>query len=368
MLKLDKDSIVYIACSANFATGGPELLHQLGAELRDLGFNIFMYYLRFDSAHLKSPVHDNYNKYDLPFVFEVKDIEKNLLLISETDMNKVYQFKNIQYIIWWLSVDNAYVALDLINSIYDCNSLIKRMFCKFIKGISLLPMLNVLYKLYSEYRISNIIYKTKESTRFKHFAQSFYAINHLNSIGVNNVEYLSDYLVDDFIKQTKEIDLSLKQNIVAYNPKKGLNFTKLIIDYSANSICFVPIVNMTIDQVKKLLLVAKVYIDFGNHPGKDRIPREAAMLGCCVFTGLEGSARFNEDVPISTLYKFPNEVSEVPNIVERIKYVFDNYELCCNDFEKYKSVILDEHKLFKQSVARIFRNMSDENISSNNLL
>lgn len=26
---------------------------------------------------------------------------------------------------------------------------------------------------------------------------------------------------------------------------------------------------------------AKVYIDFGFHPGKDRIPREAVMCGAC---------------------------------------------------------------------------------------
>lgn len=49
---------------------------------------------------------------------------------------------------------------------------------------------------------------------------------------------------------------------------------------------------------------SKVYIDFGNHPGKDRIPREAAISGCIVITGKRGAAAFAEDVCIPETYKF----------------------------------------------------------------
>ena len=51
---------------------------------------------------------------------------------------------------------------------------------------------------------------------------------------------------------------------------------------------------MTPEQVVDLMSESKVYIDFGNHPGKDRIPREAVINGCCVITGVRGSARFKE--------------------------------------------------------------------------
>lgn len=53
----------------------------------------------------------------------------------------------------------------------------------------------------------------------------------------------------------------------------------------ARELNFKPIINMTRDEVIRELQRAKVYIDFGNHPGKDRIPREAAILGCCAIVG-----------------------------------------------------------------------------------
>jgi hypothetical protein len=111
---------------------------------------------------------------------------------------------------------------------------------------------------------------------------------------------------------------------------------------------------MTIDEVKELLSVAKIYIDFGCHPGKDRIPREAAMLGCCVVTGLEGSARFNEDLPIPIEYKFVRDASEVPNIVAKLRFILANYESCKLNFTQYQEFIMHEQYLFVESVSKLF--------------
>ncbi len=37
---------------------------------------------------------------------------------------------------------------------------------------------------------------------------------------------------------------------------------------------------------------AKLYIDFGYHPGKERMPREACLLDCCLIIGKDGSAKY----------------------------------------------------------------------------
>ena len=42
----------------------------------------------------------------------------------------------------------------------------------------------------------------------------------------------------------------------------------------------------------------------------NRIPREAAMCGCCVITNRNGSAANNVDVQIADKYKFDNEADE----------------------------------------------------------
>ena len=69
--------------------------------------------------------------------------------------------------------------------------------------------------------------------------------------------------------------------------------------------------NMSTEEVAELLNRSKVYIDFGNHPGKDRFPREAAISGCCIITGQRGAAANDIDVMIPRSYKFPDKTSSI---------------------------------------------------------
>jgi hypothetical protein len=163
--------------------------------------------------------------------------------------------------------------------------------------------------------------------------------------------YLSDYLNPDFLKI--KTDLSKKENIVAYNPKKGFSFTKKIIS-NAKDIKFVPLINMTRQQVIETLQRAKLYIDFGNHPGKDRIPREAAILGCCVITGKRGSAAFFEDVPIPDEYKFEDKEENIPKIIDKIYDCFENFEERYESFNYYRQVIQSEPQKFIDDLKEIF--------------
>lgn len=183
--------------------------------------------------------------------------------------------------------------------------------------------------------------------------QSHYALNHLVNKEINkeNIFYLSDYLNINFIKA--EAKLSNKDNIVVYNPKKGFNFTKKIINY-AKDVNFIPIVNMTRHEVIETLQRAKVYIDFGNHPGKDRIPREAAILGCCVITNKRGSAAFYDDVPIPEGYKFEDKDENIPLIINKIKDCFEYFEERYKDFDYYRILIKQEPQNFIEDLKRLY--------------
>jgi hypothetical protein len=178
-------------------------------------------------------------------------------------------------------------------------------------------------------------------------------MNFLKKIGIddNRVFYLSDYLNKAFLNI--QTDLSKKENIVAYNPKKGLAFTKEIMKL-AKDIKFVPLINMTRQQVIETLQRAKVYIDFGNHPGKDRIPREAAILGCCVITGKRGSAAFFEDVSIPDEYKFKDKKENMPKIIEKIRDCFENFEERYKDFDHCRKRIKQEPQKFIEDLKKIF--------------
>lgn len=173
----------------------------------------------------------------------------------------------------------------------------------------------------------------------------------MESKGLLPLFYLSEYLNEDFLKS--QTDLSHKQNIVVYNPKKGYSFTRKVIK-RAKDIEFVPIINMTRQQVVETLQKAKVYIDFGNHPGKDRIPREAAILGCCVITGKRGSAAFYEDVPIPEEYKFDDKYENISEIINKVKDCFENFDNRYKDFDHYREVIKQEPQKFVEDLKKIF--------------
>ena len=98
---------------------------------------------------------------------------------------------------------------------------------------------------------------------------------------------------------------------------------------------------------------SKAYIDFGNHPGKDRLPREAAINGCCVITDRRGSAAFSQDVPIPDEYKFEDTDDNIPQIVDKINDTLSNYNNKKHDFDEYRNKILAEHQQFISDLSKV---------------
>lgn len=141
-----------------------------------------------------------------------------------------------------------------------------------------------------------------------------------------------------------------RQDIVAYNPKKGLAFTQQLMA-AAPDITWAPIEHMTAEEVHALLCRAKCYIDFGNHPGQDRIPREAAAAGCCVITDRRGSAANDMDVPIPTTYKFDDVPQAIPAILSCIRDCLADYEGHTRDFDSYRAMIAGQKERFRRDVA-----------------
>lgn len=108
---------------------------------------------------------------------------------------------------------------------------------------------------------------------------------------------------------------------------------------------------MTAEEVHALLCRAKCYIDFGNHPGQDRIPREAAAAGCCVITDRRGSAANDMDVPIPTTYKFDDVPQAIPAILSCIRDCLADYEGHTRDFDSYRAMIAGQKEQFRRDVA-----------------
>ncbi len=335
MIKINQQlTKIYVACPANYATGGPELLHQLANQLIKMGIQAFMLYIPYGS---ENPVHPNYEHYKVPYATQVENSKENIVIIPEAMPQLIFdkEISKMRQVIWWLSVDNFFPYID---------GLLQRHSHK--------KMFKLKQLLFNYYKIPTVKYIASKR-KFYHLSQSAYATDFLKNNNIHHVAYLSDYLNKAFLSKSSSSTQKERKNVVLYNPKKGLEFTKLLIQ-QAPHITFVPIENMSPEQVSELLSSSKVYIDFGNHPGKDRFPREAAIMGCCIITNKKGSANFFEDVPINDEFKFGDRIDDIPKIVAKIDNCLENYNQEQSKFNHYREVIRNEEQKFKADLAKIF--------------
>ena len=315
MIKLNSDSIIYIDSPSNIYTGGPLALHQLAYKLKIKGFNVLMFY------NNTKEIHPNFLTYNIPFVTKIEDRKNNVIIVPETNTNEIYKYNNIRKCIWWLSIDNFYS----------------------IRKIERLKILLGIKRRYS-FEKKMLIY---------HLTQSFYAFNFLTKkkkIESDKIKMLSDYLLPIFLKNEIKTE---RKDIILYNPKKGLRFTKKIINYNIQYE-WVPLINLSAFEVKNLLNTAKLYIDFGNHPGRDRFPREAAICGCCVITNKKGSAFYYEDVPILDEFKFYENKIYIPEISKKIHQIMSDYKTNYDKFSEYIYFINANETIFENEITSIF--------------
>ena len=323
-MKLFPDSKVYMMCPGNIHTGGPECCHQLVSQLIQFGVEAYIFYV---SGNPDNPVHEVYVKYRVPYVLEIEDKPHNVLIMPETVDDSYFKYRRVRKIIWWMSVYNyiANIAKQIMNRTENALAA---------------PMPKLFY------------FQSDDTTHWIHseYARRFLE---LNGIPKKQTCFVSDYASQAFLVRADSIDLDAKENFVAYNPKKGMQTTSLL-QMVGGDIDWRPIQNMTPEQVQELLAAAKVYIDFGNHPGKDRIPREAAISGCVVITNLRGSAGNDVDVNIPAEFKFDDVNFEVTAVLDKIRDVFDNFDDNYAAQAAYRARVREDRSRFVRDVAAAF--------------
>lgn len=326
---------ILISCPGNMYTGGPTLAHQLCNVLNLNGIDSKMYYI----GKSEKPVHDNYLSFSNPYLTFHEKTEAKTVVILETQTYLVDKIKADKKYIWWMSVDNFFMGQA---SNVD----------RFLKKLKI-----------KEFDLYNVMKKTRNKTAalvqrkdVYHLVQSEYARLFLidNGVPEDKIYHLADYIEDQVVEASDAALREEKKFRVLYNPKKGFKFSKKIID-KMTEVEFVPLIGLNKGQVIDLLKTSSVYIDFGNHPGMDRFPREAVLCGCCVLTGKRGAAKNKVDVPISDKYKFDEiDESQIYRIIEMINYIGNNYEIVKHDYDQYREIVKSQKTQFIEDALTIF--------------
>ncbi len=315
---------IFIYCPAGYTSGGPEALHQLAHKARQKGFEASIVYYPENQPHT---VPEPYVSYNVKVAPRAVDDTDSVVVVPEVATGMLWKFKKASRIVWWLSIDNYF------------NRRVKRGWRKRLKD---------------HFRGSRD-FDFRSYPRLYHAAQSVYAREFLENRGIRDVFMLTDYLRKEYVDHALHALGNERSNVVAYNPLKGFEFTERLIQTATCDARWTPIRNMTPAEVRELLSRAKAYIDFGTHPGRDRLPREAAVSGCCVVTGLQGSAGNPLDVPVPDKYKFnENDESVFSKVDSVLADILSNYQDRVADFEEYRRQIVMQEKSFEDEVSTIF--------------
>jgi len=321
---------IFVACPGNAMTAGPEAIHQLVADLIRLGQPAAVVYFPFDRVFETA---QPYRKYEAP-VASYRDVAGDLIVFPEIVTTYALRVRHADAAIWWMSVNN----FTCVRYGHPWRDKI-RYFKYTLKGLRPWRGIQALKHL-------------------KHFAQSDYAMKFLAANGIDGV-MLSDaipvYTTPAYLGEVAGLrDLARRGNRILFNPHKGKKITQQLLA-AFPEWEFMPLVGYNREQLAEIFLESKLYMDFGHHPGKDRLPREAAIHGCCVITGLNGSAGNDVDVPIPAAYKLDaNEPAFIEKFGRVVRRLFDDFDTCAADFAHYREIISREQIEFDRQIVNAF--------------
>lgn len=304
----------FIACPANIATGGTELLHQFCQCLNKNGTECYMVYVNGEKTTCPTP--EQYMKYNVKYVTKYVDSEASVLVLAETQVHHVNLCVRGTVMLWWLSVDNY---VDSYRHLFGDGD----------------------YDFFHLRERNNVV----------HFVQSHYAKDFLGKeMCIPESRFLGDYINDEIAELAGRYRHRMKrENICLYNPRKGYEVLRPVIEACRKDIRWIPLDGLTPDRMAATMCMAKVYVDFGEHPGRDRIPREAAVCGCCVVTNRRGSARYEEDVMLPEEYKL-EDTEDIQGALQVIYDLIEHYEERKAAYEAYVHRIEGEKAAFEQDV------------------
>ena len=330
--------IVYVLAPAGKTTGGVELSHQLVDELNRIGQEAYVVYVGKEDLAPGTEVPEMYRKYRVRVAEMIEDAPDNMLVLPEIYFDYMYRYTSIKIGCWWMSVDNHYYSACFLD-----------MMC-FPWGLK--ERKDIMYRYLVEgVRFRNSLKDLRhQSGRIVHFYQSAYAREHLREKRLGSTMPLSDYIHPDLFITS----VVTKEDIILYNPKKGKKYVDLL-QRRLPDCTFIPLQGFSREQLNDVFDRAKLYVDFGRFPGKDRIPREAVLHGCCLITGRFGASAFDEDVPIPQTYKFSMK-GRIPwdEIIGLVRRVFAEYEECSRDFDRMRESISREKAVFQRETEDLF--------------
>jgi hypothetical protein len=304
-------------------TGGPEACFQLSDSLirsgakaqmwlmTDWELRLLIYTRRFKDSSVSRLLKGNGKRSQIPeyahYLMEPFDghlfDEPSILVLPETYSWLVSRVADIQILLWWLSIDNAFNSLSHLN-------------------------LNHLHH-----------------PRVRHAFQSAYAHDVVKAFGISG-SMLSDYTV---IPQKSLSPIEARPMKLCLSAGRKIIFDLDSIEKSIKMLLpeieIIRISNMPRDQVYSHFSSSRLFLDLGNFPGKDRMVREALLLGCNVVVASAGAGRHPKDYAFTDDYRW--QMKDTTKLILMVKEIMENPGYHYAFFETARQEIRDEKSKFQ---------------------
>lgn len=281
-------------CPGNVATGGTEGIHKLINELRLCGADAKILYLNGSQPK-------EFSRYGCRTIETFPDGYTGVLIVPEYLANTITdpEYRRCTVAVLWQGVD--------------------------------------VYKWHNPKSTWGHFLDRKDAI---HITMSEYGMDYLRGLGLKPIK-IPDCLNDDFLRDFP--DVYERGNAVLYNPTelKLTGFQREVMLRCAD-IVFKPLSGYSRGELIDLMRHSKLYIDFGVFSGRERLPRESVMCGCCILTSTQGTAGYYRDNSIPDKYK----LDDVDSAVEMIHYVLEDYKACRPDFNLYRELLKRDRDIY----------------------
>ena len=302
--------MIYVFAPAYQVSGGPEALQQMCYYLRKIGRDAVMVFYNYENG--RNPMPERYLIYGNPWILvhEVEDKKENSVVVPERRPFYLNPYKKAKRYIWWLSKDNL---------IYEKAPLLKRI--KYaVKKLLHIEVISL-----------DVRYCNFDLEEITHLCGSKYAYEYVrNELGIKDVHYCVEPISLQFLNIGPCNDTDGRKDVVLYNPSKPSSIMDELL--KRGNFNYVSLSGYAPEELAELYKSSKLYVDFGDFPGPERMPKEAVYFGCNILVGKRNAAENDFDVAIPEKFKMcvGTDIGEIERMITEL---LNNPLVCFCDFQ-----------------------------------
>jgi hypothetical protein len=333
---------IYILCPGNVISGGIYSLHNLCAKLIEAGFHAGIHYHNIIPGVIN---HDHIRSYNVPSFESIVDTSDNIIIVSETETLFLHPFLYIRKMVYWLGLNN-YFKKPPFRRPFTIKTFRKFIQCRNYYGYSAGMVEDIKRNISWWVKARDIIWQDNTI----HMSNSHYVAECCKKRGIKKIYVLHNPVREEYYLEAKHEVLKKTKIIVGpKTPKILILLCRLYFRYEV-----VRLKHLSPHTVKQHMKEAMVFAEFGNNSGRDRMPREAALMGCVVLSNTRGSASVYSDMPFPSTFKIADSITNYPKIIKLLKYSIENYSSVIVDFQEYVHRLEEERMNFPANVKSIF--------------